>query len=177
MTGFLLHYIPTTSYLNLNVLWLTQIAEIWFVWCHKNDLLCSPVAMGLAPKQSSSNWNVKHCESVKFLSRFTLTSPPAEPQSPLLKTFWRRFCFCGVFKVIVKCRRKLWFIVSIREPRFRKLASDYPETKREYSGVNRFLNPRTFTWVLPNGEEVNCDWLACSPTKTCVFCFPFILFS
>ncbi|XP_068203625.1 zinc finger MYM-type protein 5-like [Palaemon carinicauda] len=60
---------------------------------------------------------------------------------------------------------------------FRNLANDYPKIKREYSGVNRFLNPSTFTRVLPNGEAVSRDWLVYSPAKTCIFCFPCILFS
>ncbi|XP_065650555.1 zinc finger MYM-type protein 5-like [Hydra vulgaris] len=67
--------------------------------------------------------------------------------------------------------------ISLGTIHFRNLADSYPETKREYSGVNRFLNSSVFKWVLPNGDTVNRDWLVYSPAKTCVFCFPCILFS
>ena len=43
--------------------------------------------------------------------------------------------------------------------------------------MNRFLNPKAFTCVLPNGEVVTRDWLVYPPSKTSVFCFPCILFS
>ena len=60
---------------------------------------------------------------------------------------------------------------------FRNKANEYPKTKREYSGVNRFLNPSAFTCALPNGVVVTRDRLVYSPSKTCVFCFPCVLFS
>ncbi|XP_065667570.1 uncharacterized protein LOC136087881 [Hydra vulgaris] len=60
---------------------------------------------------------------------------------------------------------------------FRNLADSYPETKWEYSGVNRFLNSSVFKRVLPNGDIVDRGWLVYSLAKTCVFCFPCILFS
>ena len=34
---------------------------------------------------------------------------------------------------------------------FRNVANDYPETKRDFSGVNRCLNPSAFKKLLPNG--------------------------
>ncbi|XP_065654805.1 uncharacterized protein LOC136081420 [Hydra vulgaris] len=67
--------------------------------------------------------------------------------------------------------------ISLGTIRFRNLEDSYPEAKREYSGVNRFLNSSVFKRVLPNGDIVDCDWLVYSPAKTCVFCFPCILFS
>ncbi|XP_065643008.1 uncharacterized protein LOC136074601 [Hydra vulgaris] len=67
--------------------------------------------------------------------------------------------------------------ISLGTIHFRNLAGSYSETKREYSGVNRFLNPSVFKRVLPNGNVVDRDWLVYSPAKTCVFCFPCILFS
>ena len=60
---------------------------------------------------------------------------------------------------------------------FRNKANEYPETKREYSGANRFLIPCAFTCVLSNGEEVTRDWLVYSQSKINKFCFPCILFS
>jgi len=35
---------------------------------------------------------MKHYKSVEFLSIFRMSSHPAQTQSPLLLTFWRRFC-------------------------------------------------------------------------------------
>ncbi|XP_047139006.1 uncharacterized protein LOC124814940 [Hydra vulgaris] len=67
--------------------------------------------------------------------------------------------------------------ITLRTIHFRNLADSYPETKRKYSGVNRFLNYSVFIRVLPNGDIVDLDWLVYSPAKTCVFCFPCILFS
>ncbi|XP_065654761.1 zinc finger MYM-type protein 5-like [Hydra vulgaris] len=67
--------------------------------------------------------------------------------------------------------------ISLGTIHFRNLADSYPETKREYSGVNRFLNSSVFKRVLPNGDIVDRDWLVYFPAKTCVFCFPCILFS
>jgi len=51
---------------------------------------------------SPPNSNMKHYKSIKILSMFRVSSPPAQTQSPppkkckapLLKTFWRRFCAC-----------------------------------------------------------------------------------
>jgi len=34
---------------------------------------------------------MKHYNLVEFLSIFRMSSPPAQTQSPLLKTFWQRF--------------------------------------------------------------------------------------
>jgi len=34
---------------------------------------------------------MSHYKSVDFFSIFRMSRPPAETQSPLLKTFWRRF--------------------------------------------------------------------------------------
>ncbi|XP_076044835.1 uncharacterized protein LOC143027430 [Oratosquilla oratoria] len=81
----------------------------------------------------------------------------------------------GLFGNITENLREV--CISMGTDHFRILANDYPKTKREYSGVNRFLNPSAFTRVLPNGEVVSRDWLVYSPGKTCVFCFPCILFS
>lgn len=81
----------------------------------------------------------------------------------------------GLFGNITENLREV--CISMGTDHFRNLANDYPKTKREYSGVNRFLNPSAFTRVLPNGEVVSRDWLVYSPAKTCVFCFPCILFS
>ncbi|XP_065676750.1 zinc finger MYM-type protein 5-like [Hydra vulgaris] len=67
--------------------------------------------------------------------------------------------------------------ISLGTIHFRNLADSYPETKREYSGVNCFLNSSVFKRVLPNGDIVDRDWLVYSPAKTCVFRFPCILFS
>ena len=39
--------------------------------------------------------------------------------------------------------------ISLGTIHFRNLADSYPETKREYSGVNRFLNSSVFKRVLP----------------------------
>ena len=50
---------------------------------------------------------------------------------------------------------------------FRNLADSYPETKRDYSGVNRFLNPSAFKRILPNGEISDRDWIVYSPAKAC----------
>jgi len=48
--------------------------------------------------QAPPNWNMTHYKPVEFLSVFRMSSPPeqthslpTETQSPLLKTFWRRF--------------------------------------------------------------------------------------
>jgi len=60
---------------------------------------------------------------------------------------------------------------------FRNLADSYPETKRGYSGVNRFSNSSAFKRVLPNEEVTEHDWLVYSRSKACAFCFPCILFS
>jgi len=52
--------------------------------------------VGLVPPNKAPcplNRNMKHYKSVKFLSIFRMSSPHAQTQSPLLKTFWRRFCF------------------------------------------------------------------------------------
>jgi len=67
--------------------------------------------------------------------------------------------------------------ISLGTDHFRNLDDSYPETKREYSGVNRFLNASAFKRVLPNGEVADRDWLVYSPAKACVFCFPCTLFS
>jgi len=67
--------------------------------------------------------------------------------------------------------------ISFGASHFRNLADSYPETKRDYSGVNRFLNSSAFKRVLPNGELTERDWLLYSPAKPCVSCFPCILFS
>jgi len=45
---------------------------------------------GLSPPNkapSIPNWNMKHYKSVEFLSIFRMSSPSAQTQSPLLKTF------------------------------------------------------------------------------------------
>ena len=69
-------------------------------------------------------------------------------------------------------------LFSLGANQFQNLANDYPETKREYFGVNQYLDNSAFKRVLPNGEVVDRDWFVyCSPAKTCVFCFPCILFS
>ncbi|XP_076031379.1 zinc finger MYM-type protein 5-like isoform X2 [Oratosquilla oratoria] len=81
----------------------------------------------------------------------------------------------GLFGHITRNLREV--CISMGTDHSRNLANDYPKTKREYSGVNRFLNPSAFTRVLPNGEVVSRDWLVYSPAKTCVFCFSCILFS
>ena len=47
--------------------------------------------------------------------------------------------------------------ISMSIDHFRNKANDYPETKREYSGVYPFLNPSAFTCILPNVEVVNHD--------------------
>jgi len=47
--------------------------------------------------------------------------------------------------------------ISMGIDHFRNKANEYPETKREYSRVNRFLNPSAFTCVLPYGEGVTRD--------------------
>ena len=81
----------------------------------------------------------------------------------------------GLFGNITEKLREVCTNMSIDH--FRNKANEYPETKRDYSGENRFLNPSAFTCVLPNGEVVTRDWLVYSPSKTSVFCFPCMLFS
>jgi len=49
--------------------------------------------------------------------------------------------------------------ISLGASHFRNLADSYPETKRDYSGVNRFLNCSAFKRVLPNGEVAERDSL------------------
>ena len=67
--------------------------------------------------------------------------------------------------------------ISIGIDHFRNKANTYPETKREYSGVKRFLNSSAFTYVLLNREVATHGWLVYSPSKTSVFCFQCISFS
>jgi len=48
------------------------------------------------------NWNIKHYESVEFLSKLNVKPPLHKRKTPLLMTFWRWFCFhtnirCKVF--------------------------------------------------------------------------------
>ena len=68
--------------------------------------------------------------------------------------------------------------VTIRT-HFRNVANDYPETKREFSGVNPCLNPSAFKQILPNGKQVNRDnRLAYSTAKTLhlILFFPCLFF-
>lgn len=81
----------------------------------------------------------------------------------------------GLFGDITDHLREM--CIGLGTSHFRNLADSYPETKRDYSGVNRFLNSSAFKRVLPNGEVASRDWLVYSPAKACVFCFPCILFS
>ena len=80
-----------------------------------------------------------------------------------------------LFGNIIEKLREICISMGIHH--FQNKANEYPETKREYSEVNRFFNPSTFTRVLKNGEVVTRDWLVYSSSKTSVFCFPCILFS
>jgi len=81
--GFLLAEIPTHK-----PCWCLDLLISWQSRSHGG------FGEHIPPNKASGslNWNVKHYKSVEFLSIFRMSSHPAEPQSPLLKTFWRRFC-------------------------------------------------------------------------------------
>ena len=54
-------------------------------------------------------------------------------------------------------KKLLEVCISMDVDHFRNKTNEYPEAKREYSGVNRFLNPRAFRCVLRNEEAVTRD--------------------
>ena len=128
-----------------------------------------------SPPISSQSDAVQH----KIFSRDDVDDDDDDIESSLTSGFKVQIRFkpndVGLFGNITEKLREVCFSMGIDH--FRNKANEYPETKREYSGVNRFLNPSAFTSVLPNREVVTRDWLVYSPSKTSVFCFPCILFS
>lgn len=50
---------------------------------------------------------------------------------------------------------------------------DFSNSFRIYPDKKRTLSDKIFSWVLPNGETYNRDWLLYSKSKGCVFCIPY----